>query len=79
MMHWFYGDMGWSGWLLMAMTMVAFWALVVYAVVAITRSDRPHDQRDADPIRILEQRFARGEIDEAEYHRLHDVLEAGVR
>lgn len=79
MMHWFYGGMGWGGWLVMSLAMVAFWTLVVYAVVAITRSDPPSDPGRPDPMRILDQRLARGEIDEAEYRRLHDVLEAGVR
>ena len=81
MMHWFYGGMGWTGWLMMTLVMVAFWALVVYAVVAITRSDRPTRDKteDEDPLRILDRRFARGEIDEDEYHRRHGALETGAR
>ena len=79
MVHYFYGGMGWSGWLIMTLTMVAFWTLVVYAVVAITRLDGPKGARDADPLRILERRFARGEVDEAEYRRLQGVSGAGVR
>ena len=79
MMHYFYGGMGWGGWLVMTLAMVAFWALVVFAVVSITRGDGPREAISADPLRILEERFARGEIAEDEYHRMHDVLEAGVR
>lgn len=83
MMHWFYGGMGWTGWLLMTLAMVAFWGLVVYAVIAITRSDRPgathEDPLRQDPVRILEQRFARGEIDEDEYRRRRAVLSATHR
>lgn len=81
MMHWFSGGLGWSGWLVMTLTMVAFWALVVYAVVALTRSDRPSNGNadDEDPVRILEQRFARGEIDEDEYLSRHSVLGASNR
>ncbi|HEX2893058.1 MAG TPA: SHOCT domain-containing protein [Marmoricola sp.] len=75
MMHWYYGGMGWGGWLVMALAMVAFWALVVYAVVAITRSDRRDGAgQNEEPKRILEQRYARGEIGEDEYRRRQAVL-----
>lgn len=36
MMNW-YGGTGWGGWLLMTLVMLAFWALLVFAVVAIFR------------------------------------------
>ncbi|WP_404380337.1 SHOCT domain-containing protein [Knoellia locipacati] len=70
--------MGWTGWLLMSLTAIAFWALVVVAVVALfrgTRSD-PKQTRDGndDARRILDQRFARGEIDTDEYHARQVVL-----
>lgn len=70
--------MGWTGWLLMSLTAIAFWALVVVAVVALfrgTRSD-PKQARDVsdDARRILDQRFARGEIDTDEYHARQAVL-----
>lgn len=70
--------MGWTGWLLMSLTAIAFWALVVVAVVALfrgTRSD-PKQARDEndDARRILDQRFARGEIDTDEYHARQVVL-----
>ena len=32
MMGWYHDGMGWGGWLLMTLAMVAFWALVVFAV-----------------------------------------------
>ena len=83
MMGWYHGDMGWGGWLLMILAMVAFWALVVFAVIAIFRgTQRPGaspstDRRD--PARILDERFARGEIDEDEYHTRSIVLRASTR
>ena len=36
-MMWNYDGMGWAGWLVMAVTALAFWALVVFAVVALFR------------------------------------------
>ncbi|EAP98718.1 hypothetical protein JNB_01080 [Janibacter sp. HTCC2649] len=70
--------MGWTGWLLMSLTAIAFWALVVVAVVALfrgTRSD-PQQVRDGsdEARRILDQRFARGEIDTDEYRARQVVL-----
>lgn len=81
MMGWYHDGMSWGGWLVMAASMVAFWALVVFAVVAIFRSSR--DERDVsakgrDPIDILDERFARGEIDESEYRARADVLRTAV-
>lgn len=68
----------WGGWLVMMLAMVAFWTLVVLAVVALFRESRP--QHDAAPGRgafdVLAERFARGEIDAEEYHRREDVLRA---
>ena len=71
-MMWNYG-MGWGGWLLMALTTVGFWALVVFAIVAIFRGGReatPNGRLSSDRSaeQILDERFARGEIDADEYH-----------
>ena len=71
--------MGWTGWLFMVLATLAFWALVVFAVVALFRGARtdtaPHGRsEDHDAGQILEQRFARGEIDAEEYHARQDVL-----
>ena len=80
MMHWFYGGMGWGGWTVMTLTMVVFWGLVIYAVIAITRAGgERRSGAPEDPMRILEQRFARGEIDEEEYLRRHDILDSALR
>ncbi|WP_029212784.1 SHOCT domain-containing protein [Arsenicicoccus bolidensis] len=70
--------MGWTGWLLMSLTAIAFWALVVFAVVALFRGTRSDPKQvggeDDDARRILDQRFARGEIDSDEYHARQLVL-----
>ena len=72
--------MGWGGWVLMAVVMVAFWGLVVAGVFALfhsMRTDRtaPFDP-DARAREILDERFARGEIDAEEYRLRRDELGA---
>lgn len=83
MMGWYHDGMGWSGWLVMVVGMVAFWGLVVWAVIAIFRSTQTSTTDGGgaahrDPLDILDERFARGEIDESEYRARADVLRAAV-
>ena len=70
--------MGWGGWLLMTLTTVAFWAVVVFGIVALFRGSGgpgPRDaRRDGDARRILDERFARGEIDAEEYRTRQSIL-----
>ena len=64
-----------SGWMWMMWTVgVALWvSLVVLAIWAVRRfTDRP---RTGDARLILEERFARGEIDDGEFRRLLGTLE----
>ena len=78
MMGWYHDGVGWGGWLVMLLGMFAFWGLVVWAVVALFRDTRSDDARSAhhDPLDTLDERFARGEIDEPEYRARADVLRA---
>lgn len=80
MMGW-YDGMGWGGWILMTGAMVVFWALLLFAVLALFRTQRSggstSDRRD--PMQILDERFARGEIDEDEYYARSSVLRGSVR
>ncbi|WP_299932871.1 SHOCT domain-containing protein [uncultured Nocardioides sp.] len=64
----------------MTVAMVAFWALVVFAVLALFRTQRSGESTPdrRDPMQILDERFARGEIDEDEYHARSSVLRASV-
>ena len=83
MMGWYHDGMGWAGWLVMVVGMVAFWGLVVWAVIAIFRSTQTSTTDGGtaahrDPLDILDERFARGEIDESEYRARADVLRAAV-
>jgi putative membrane protein len=83
MMGWYQDGTGGGGWVVMILAMVVFWALVVFAVVAIFRGTRDvgtgTGNARRDPKEILEERFARGEIDVDEYRARMDVLRAGVR
>jgi putative membrane protein len=59
----------------MSLGMIAFWALLVWAVIAIRRGNSRHgvgesgETAPAGAERILAERFARGQIDADEYHR----------
>lgn len=79
-MMWWHNGMGWGGWIIMTLTMVAFWSLVVIGVVAIFRDDRERREgrtpREHDPLQILDERFARGDIDLDEYNVRQDALRA---
>jgi putative membrane protein len=81
MMGWYHDGMSSGGWIFMTLAMVAFWALVVSAVVALSRgTERAGESvpERRDPMRILDERFARGEIDEDEYHARGRVLRASA-
>lgn len=79
-----WGGMGGGGWVVMTVLMLAFWALVVGGVVALFRNRRPAGPdsgttpgRSAE--NVLDERFARGEIDEQEYHARRAVLHSTQR
>ncbi len=72
---------GWGpgAWVVMGLFMVVFWGLVVAAIVALVGMTRGHDARGDDSrrddaLRILDERFARGEIDADEYSKRRDLL-----
>lgn len=70
-----------ASWVWMSVMMVAFWTIVVVAVIGVARASKnPHDgswsERPAAPTpkEILAERYARGEIDSEEYrHRLDEI------
>jgi putative membrane protein len=53
--------------------MIGFWALVAWVIVAVVRRpDGRPSSRDAR--QILDERFARGELDADEYRQRSDAL-----
>jgi putative membrane protein len=76
MMYW--SDPGWLGWTVMTVGMVAFWVLIAVAIAALIgagRRDSTTPQRHPeDARRVLDERFARGEIDEDDYHHRRELL-----
>ena len=70
-MTWYHDDLSWGGWVLMTIAMLLFWALVILAVVALFRGV----ERDRSALQILDERFARGEIDAAEYQTQRAALQ----
>jgi putative membrane protein len=77
---------GW-GWALMTIGMIVFWGVLITAGVALYRHlARTGQQPPAapttsapNPEAILAERFARGEIDEDEYHTRLSTLRGAVR
>ncbi|MDQ6728170.1 MAG: SHOCT domain-containing protein [Actinomycetota bacterium] len=74
--------MNWDGstawWIFMPLVMLAAWALVIWAAVTLLqrRPGGPRPGRDdlPGPEAVLADRFARGEIDDREYHQRLDTL-----
>ena len=69
---------GW-GWFFGMLMMLLFWGGLVAVVVVLVRgsgrSDRgPRDSAGFDPLEILEERYARGEISEEEFEERRRVL-----
>lgn len=85
MMYWNDHDMSGWGYAWMSVGMLIFWALVIGGTVIAIRfaiSDRGTTPRyeSPSPQELLAQRFARGEIDEAEYStRLAALRASGAR
>ena len=77
-MMWYWGGgVHWWGWLIGLVVMVAFWAVVVWAIwyfVSSLLRRPPRHEEPASAQRILDERLARGEIDAEEYRRLQGVL-----
>jgi putative membrane protein len=75
MMDWGDGG-GWAWWWMapMMLFMVALIGAVVWAVIAATRPSSMPTQARPTAEEILNERFARGEIDAADYREHLDVL-----
>lgn len=83
-MMWWYGNgMGGWGYVLMTVSMVLFWGLVIFGVIALVRylgrQDRSVAAPRPTPEQVLAERFAQGQIDEPEYRERLDALRDGPR
>jgi len=69
----------WGWW--MGLGSVLFLALIVIGIVLLVRRPTGGDPRGEEGMaqQILDERFARGEIDEEEYERRRRVLEESRR
>lgn len=80
-MMWYDNGAGWGWWLLMGFGIVALWGFVAVAVSTLVRAPRDgsSDARPAepDPRQVLDERFARGEIDADEYRARRTLLGSG--
>ena len=85
MMFGYYDHLSAWGWFGMIVGMVVFWGLVFVAIYWLVRSVSGNGQQDATttprptPEQLLAERYARGEIDEAEYHKRLDTLRGMVK
>lgn len=84
MMGWYNdGTMGAGGWIAMIVMMSLFWGALIFAGVMLfrgadSRSGRENARTDRstyrDPVDILDERFARGELENEEYEARKAVL-----
>ena len=72
---WYWHGMGFWGWTMM----VAFWILVVLLMVWAVRPTSSSSPRVDAPLRILDERLARGEIDLEVYDERRAALLGGRR
>ena len=72
-----HAGLGWLGWTVMSVGMVAFWGLVAWAIVAMVRTkDSGGSTGPARPEDVLAGRLARGEISTDEYVRARRLIDA---
>jgi putative membrane protein len=81
MMFWYGAHLAFWQVSVMWIGMIVFWGLLAWAVYALvtaaTRTPSRGDQDGADARRILDQRLARGKIDDEEYRRLRGLIGSG--
>ena len=66
-MYWNHNMMGWGG----GLGMILFWVLLIVIIILLVkylmpRTDTRPEQKET-PLEILKRRYAKGEIDKAEY------------
>ena len=82
MTYWYGNGMGTGGWLAMIAMMTIFWGLVILAGVMIFRGggSRSLDgTQDRGAGELLDERFARGDVDREEYEARRATLRGSAR
>ena len=85
MMHYGYYNGGgghWGAWILGIIAMLVFWGALAWIIVPLLRQRGSHSNprpvppsgTSPDALRILDERLARGEIEEEEYKRRRDLI-----
>lgn len=68
----------WGWWMLVGwIWMLVFWGLIIWAVYAIVSriGGERHGNRQSDAMIILEERYARGEIDREQFDEMRQALQ----
>ena len=83
-MDWYGNGMDNGDWVAMVAAMTIFWGLVILVGVMIFRGrgggrNSGSGTQDRGPLEILDERFARGEVDRQEYEVRKAVLRGGTR
>lgn len=78
-----FGNFGWWGMSLGPVFMLVFWGTVILGIATVVRwllgqSTPNPGSRDKTPLEIVQERYARGEIDRAEYEQKCKDLERGA-
>jgi putative membrane protein len=72
---------GFGGFFLMVLLMALFWGALIGTAIWAIRQFRPREtgttEATSSAMRILEDRFARGEIDADEFQRRREILRGG--
>jgi putative membrane protein len=67
--------MGWAGWLVMGLGTIAFWVVVVLVVRALLPTGgTPAPKGHADPLGVLNERLARGDVTPEEYEQRRRLI-----
>ncbi len=85
-MMWNDGNWSVGGWLVMTLVMLAFWGAVAVLIVGLVRTGRGASRRSSDEHthpawranEILDERFARDEINEDEFTSRSALLRSSV-
>ena len=68
-------DMGWGGWFGFGwIFMLVFWGLVIWGILALVRDDKYRRRDGKNPVDILKERYAKGEINKEEFERMKKDL-----